>query len=126
MLHRSAGGSRSPVSPTSSPTNDRASIGSRADIKLPVLEPSTFVEHAIIANEWTRVQPRRRRSASSLPSPSTAGRGRNFKSSSSLIWIKKNSSRPIPGPSGSVQPRVSESVATTPRKSGLHRILGFH
>jgi hypothetical protein len=125
MLHRSVWGLATPIPPTSSPPQ-RVSIGSWNDVKMPVLAPSTFVEHAIIASEWTRVQPRRRRSTSTLPSPTTAGRGRNFKSLASLMWIKKNPTRPIPGPLGSEQPSVFGKIDALPRRSGLHHILGFH
>jgi hypothetical protein len=43
-----------------------------------------------------------------------------------LMWIKKTQARPTRGPQDSVQPSLIGSIATTPRRSGLHRILGFH
>jgi hypothetical protein len=43
-----------------------------------------------------------------------------------LIWIKKCSNRPIPGPAIPMQPSVSGHTADHARRSGLHRILGFH
>jgi hypothetical protein len=91
-----------------------------------VLAPSTFMEHAIIASEWTRVQPRRRRSSTSPSSPTAASRGRGFKSPASLMWIKKNPARPTHGPPDSNQPSVIGSTAASTRRSGLYRILGFH
>jgi hypothetical protein len=91
-----------------------------------VLAPSTFMEHAIIASEWTRVQSRRRRSTPSPSSPTTACRRKGSKQRTSLMWIKKSPARPTLGPPVSNQPSVIGSTATPPRRSGLHRILGFH
>jgi hypothetical protein len=43
-----------------------------------------------------------------------------------LMWIKKRPARPIPGPPTPDQPSMSGLNADHPRRSGLHRILGFH
>jgi hypothetical protein len=61
-----------------------------------------------------------------FPSPTMASRGKEFKSHATLMWIKKNPVRPNPSPPGSDQPSVIGSIAASPRRSGLHRILGFH
>jgi hypothetical protein len=55
-----------------------------------------------------------------------ADRGRILKSNAALMWIKKIPTRPTPGPSGPDQPRVPGIIEASPRRSGLHRILGFH
>jgi hypothetical protein len=62
----------SPASPPPSQTPKHSWHG----VKIPVLAPSTFVEHIITASEWTRVRPRGRRSISPQSPPSTASRGR--------------------------------------------------
>jgi hypothetical protein len=116
------------ASPAPSPTSPApsTSLGSWSGVKVPVLAPTTFVEHAIVASEWTRVQPRRRRSSAPLSSPTTTSRGKLFKSDASLMWIKKHSARPRPGPPGSGQPSAPGFSTAPSRRSGLYRILGFH
>jgi hypothetical protein len=96
-------------------------------IKIPVLAPTTFVEHVINASEWTRVGSRDRRPATA-PSPassSPASRGK-FNAGNSSIWIKKSSARPRVGPSGSIGPTPKNVSPKSPRRSGLYRFLGFH
>jgi hypothetical protein len=42
------------------------------------------------------------------------------------MWIKKTLVRPTRGPQVSVQPTLIGSFDASSRRSGLHRILGFH
>jgi hypothetical protein len=95
-------------------------------VKIPVLAPSTFVEHIITASEWTRVRSRRRRSISPLSPMSLASRGRIQTNASSSVWIKKREAMPSLGPPAPVGPTSCGLPSSSPRKSGLHRFLGFH
>jgi hypothetical protein len=95
-------------------------------VKIPVLAPSTFVEHIITASEWTRVRSRGRRSISSPSSSSPASRGKLQTKAPSSAWIKKRDAKPSLGPPAPAGPTSNSLPPTSPRKSGLHRSLGFH
>jgi hypothetical protein len=125
ILHSRSWDAASPAPYQTSPAPS-TSLGSWSGVKVPVLAPTTFMEHAIVASEWTRVQPRRRRSSAPLLPPTTASRGKLFKPNASLMWIKKQSARPSPGSPGLDQPSAPGFSTATSRRSGLYRILGFH
>jgi hypothetical protein len=95
-----------------------------AGLKLPVLPPSTFpIENVIVADDWTVVRRRRRRPT---PDVTPASRSGDFKCSSSLVWTKRLNGRPACKASTAVRPISTGLNPLESRRSGLHRILGFH
>jgi hypothetical protein len=61
-----------------------------------------------------------------LSPTSPVSRGRFRKNASSLVWIKKRDAKPSLSLPALVGPTSNGLPPTSPRKSGLHRFLGFH
>jgi hypothetical protein len=116
------------TSPDPAPASPPSSVRptSWQGVKVPVIAPTTFVEHVITASEWTRVRSRGRRSILP-PSPASPASRRGFRSNvPSSVWIKKRDAKPTLGPSAATGPTSNCLPPSSPRKSGLHRALGFH
>jgi hypothetical protein len=95
-----------------------------AGLKIPVLPPSTFpLENVINADDWTIVQSHRRRP----PIVATpASRNGEFKRSPPMVWTKRLNGKPTSKASTQVRPTSAGLNPLGSRRSGLHRILGFH
>jgi hypothetical protein len=95
-----------------------------AGLKLQVLPPSTFpLENVIMADDWIVVQNRHRRTP---PVATPASRNSNLKRSSPMVRTKGLNGKPTSKVCTQVRPTSPGLNPLGSRRSGLHRILGFH
>jgi hypothetical protein len=123
VLDESSGivaGVSSPAIRPARPPSDLSAAG----LKIPVLPPSTFpLENVIVADDWTVVQSHRRRPPL-VAAP--ASRNGDFKCSPPMVWTKRLNGKPTSKAFTQVRPTSPGLNPLGSRRSGLHRILGFH